>query len=245
MNHTLLMRLIAPMQSWGVQSNFTHRDTGLEPSKSGVIGLLCAALGKPREETHPDNSDKPTLDELANLRMGVRVDREGLLKRDYHTAFDVRKASGTKMTDTKGTEVSERFYLADAAFLVGLESDDLGLLQKLDHTLRHPRWFLFLGRKAFVPSTPVWLEDGLKTGMELRDALDPRNTPYLGRPPQPLHLRLLLEDPSGEQVRNDHPLSFEKGRRTFAPRQVHIDFIDNPRLLVSGGSEVPGTLEDS
>ena len=38
---TLLLRLAGPMQSWGVQSRFSVRDTGLEPSKSGVIGLLC------------------------------------------------------------------------------------------------------------------------------------------------------------------------------------------------------------
>jgi len=49
----------------------------LEPSKSGVVGLLCAALGRPRAA---DGSD------LAALRMGVRVDREGVLKVDYQTA---------------------------------------------------------------------------------------------------------------------------------------------------------------
>src|SRR5512147_835084 len=108
MSHTLLMRLVAPMQSWGVQSDFTYRDTGLEPSKSGVIGLLCAALGKPRDEAHPDSHSQPRLAELATLRMGVRVDREGLLQRDYHTALDVRTANGVKMTDIKRTEVSER-----------------------------------------------------------------------------------------------------------------------------------------
>ena len=45
----LLMRLAGPMQSWGTQSRFLHRDTGREPSKSGVIGVLCAALGRPRD----------------------------------------------------------------------------------------------------------------------------------------------------------------------------------------------------
>ena len=41
----LLLRLAAPMQSWGTTSRFIHRDTGLEPSKSGIIGLLCAGPG--------------------------------------------------------------------------------------------------------------------------------------------------------------------------------------------------------
>src|SRR3990172_4719032 len=42
---TLLLRLVGPMQSWGTTSRFDQRDTGKEPSKSGVIGLLAAALG--------------------------------------------------------------------------------------------------------------------------------------------------------------------------------------------------------
>ncbi|MCX6022801.1 MAG: CRISPR-associated protein Cas5, partial [Chloroflexi bacterium] len=46
---TLLMRLAGPMQSWGTQSEFRNRDTGIEPSKSGIIGLLGAALGWPRD----------------------------------------------------------------------------------------------------------------------------------------------------------------------------------------------------
>ena len=62
--NTLLLRLAGPMQSWGTQSRFTIRDTGYEPSKSGVIGLLCAALGKPRDESHPDNQGKPMLSTL-------------------------------------------------------------------------------------------------------------------------------------------------------------------------------------
>ena len=51
----LLLRLAGPMQSWGVESRFTVRDTGLEPSKSGVVGLLCAALGRRRDADIADN----------------------------------------------------------------------------------------------------------------------------------------------------------------------------------------------
>jgi CRISPR system Cascade subunit CasD len=62
------------MQSWGTTSRFDERDSQLEPSKSGVLGLVCAALGRDRSEP---------VDDLACLRMGVRVDREGLLMRDF------------------------------------------------------------------------------------------------------------------------------------------------------------------
>lgn len=229
MSHTLLIRLVAPMQSWGVQSDFTHRDTGLEPSKSGVIGLLCAALGKPRDEAHPDNHDKPTLARLANLRMGVRVDREGLLKCDYHTALDVRKASGTKMTDTKDTEVSERFYLADAAFLVGLEGDDLELIRKLDYALHHPHWFLFLGRKAFVPSEPVWLDNGVHESENLESAIATFSRLRSERMHDDKQMRLVIEVKPGERgeiTRRDQPISFVKGQRQHDTRQLRTDFCD-------------------
>jgi CRISPR system Cascade subunit CasD len=128
--HTLLMRLAGPMQSWGTQSRFGVRDTGLEPSKSGVIGLLCAALGRGRAEP---------VDDLAELVMGVRVDREGAPERDYQTAQNVARAGG----GTQETVLSTRDYLADADFLVGLAGNDLGLLRRLDGALDEPVWALF------------------------------------------------------------------------------------------------------
>jgi len=146
---TLLIRLQAPMQSWGISSHFTNRDTGREPSKSGVIGLVCAALGRPRDA---DISD------LNSLKMGVRVDREGNQQKDFHIAQDILKASGK---DTKNSEVSDRYYLADAAFLVGLEGSP-ELLAKIYDALKSPHWVLYLGRKAFPPGRPVWLKDGLR-----------------------------------------------------------------------------------
>jgi CRISPR-associated Cas5-like protein len=41
---TLLLRLAAPLQSWGSDSKFETRKTDREPTKSGVVGLLAAAL---------------------------------------------------------------------------------------------------------------------------------------------------------------------------------------------------------
>jgi CRISPR system Cascade subunit CasD len=209
--NTLLLRLAGPMQSWGVQSRFTVRDTGLEPSKSGVVGLLCAALGRPRHEP---------VDDLAALTMGVRVDQEGVMARDFHTAMNILTAGGK----LKGTEPSNRYYLSDARFLVGLEGDDLTLLRRLHDALRDPRWPLYLGRKAFVPGEPVWLEDGLRPDETLRDAL--HYYPWQGRcRPQdrPPRLRLVLEDPAGSEVRPDQPISFAE--RRFAPRRISTDWI--------------------
>ena len=47
--NTLFLRLEGPLQAWGVQeSKFVVRRTAEAPTKSGVIGLLCAALGVSR-----------------------------------------------------------------------------------------------------------------------------------------------------------------------------------------------------
>jgi len=217
--NVLLLRLCGPMQSWGVQSRFTVRDTGLEPSKSGVVGLLCAALGRRRDEPVAD---------LAALTMGVRVDQEGEMARDYQTAGKggILKASG--QVERKNLVVSTRYYLADARFLVGLEGDDLDLLTRLHAALCDPVWPLYLGRKAFVPGEPVWLEDGLLPDTGLRTALE--TYPWLGpedKKPE-AQVRLVLEDRNGPEVRPDQPLSFAE--RRFAPRRVRTEFIPAPPM---------------
>ena len=159
MTHALLLRLTGPMQSWGTESRFSIRDTDRVPTKSGVLGLVCAALGKPRDERPGDGF--PTLAALAALQMGVRVDQPGQLRRDYQTASNVIKAGASRRRIEKGnpelkaTEPSERFYLADAWFTVGLSSGDRALLDRIDRALGAPRWPLSLGRKAFPPGLPV------------------------------------------------------------------------------------------
>jgi len=209
---TLLIRLQAPMQSWGISSHFTNRDTGREPSKSGVIGLVCAALGRPRDA---DISD------LNSLKMGVRVDREGNQQKDFHIAQDILKASGK---DTKNSEVSDRYYLADAAFLVGLEGSP-ELLAKIYDALKSPHWVLYLGRKAFPPGRPVWLKDGLRDEL-LEEAL--RHFPSLV-PDEAETVRVVLESEEGEFVRTDVPISFEN--RRFSSRRVHLTQIDRPPYM--------------
>lgn len=85
----LMLRLAAPMQSWGTDSKFEVRKTNREPTKSGVVGLLAAALGARRDQTE-------ILRRLNKLRIAVRVDREGTLLRDFHTAKSDRTSYVTR-----------------------------------------------------------------------------------------------------------------------------------------------------
>lgn len=43
---TLLLKLAGPLQAWGVESKFDERRTLNFPTKSGVIGMVAAALGR-------------------------------------------------------------------------------------------------------------------------------------------------------------------------------------------------------
>ena len=150
---TLLLRLAAPLQAWGADSKFETRKTGREPTKSGVIGLLAAALGLRRDESE-------ALTRLTGLRFGVRVEREGQLLVDYHTA---------KTQDEKTSYVTYRHYLQDAVFLAGIESTDTALLQQLQQALLHPAFPLYLGRLPAYPAAlsgrmPGQLAGGVASG---------------------------------------------------------------------------------
>ena len=154
---TLFLRLEGPMQAWGVSSQWNIRETGREPSKSGVVGMICCALGLRR-----DNPElMHWLKKLNALSMGVRVDRQGTILNDYHTVgakYGILAANGKiKYTESSGeieTVLSQRFYLYDASFLVALQGDEK-VLTDVRAALNAPHWPLFLGRKCCVPSLPV------------------------------------------------------------------------------------------
>ena len=216
---TLLLRLAGPMQSWGTTSRFDERDTQLEPSKSGVLGLVCAALGRDRAEPVAD---------LAALSMGVRVEREGVPLRDYQTATGVVIASSGK-PDLGRTVVSPRYYLSDAVFLVGLEGDR-SLLVNIQQALASPVWPLALGRKSCVPSLPVYLPDGLSE-QPLQAVLATWPCLVTGEAPQAPR-RVLLEHPSEGSLRLDQPVAPFAERR-FGPRFVKSE------LFFTGAAHVP------
>jgi CRISPR system Cascade subunit CasD len=205
------------MQSWGTRSRFDDRDTERMPSKSGVIGLLCAALGWHRDT--PEEEIK----RLVALKMAVRADRPGVLEVDFHTALDVLKADGK----SRGTVVSRRHYLSDAIFLVALEGDLVGL-SEVHEALAAPHWPLYLGRKSFPPGGSVFISDGLRPGESRLVAL--RSYPWLAarrrlplletRELQETGLEIEDECEAGEEgfLRSDVPLSLAD--RTFRTRRV-------------------------
>jgi CRISPR system Cascade subunit CasD len=203
-NCTLLLRLAAPLQSWGGESNFERRVTHREPTKSGVIGMVAAALGVSRD-------DEKALSELSKLKFGVRIDCEGDLIVDYH----IMKSKSDEARQTN------RHYLCDAIFVVGLHGDDT-LIRRIELAIDNPVYPLYLGRRSCQPTGRVNL--GVKQA-SLKEALISEpwqvSQAYVFNNPGVRRLDLMLDAENGSKhTRNDVPVSFNTNNRKYSRRQI-------------------------
>ncbi|HSH39142.1 MAG TPA: type I-E CRISPR-associated protein Cas5/CasD [Chthoniobacterales bacterium] len=164
-NACLALLLDGPMQSWGFTSRFTRRTTALHPTKSGIVGLLAAAIGVNKYGAE-ERAEIARLASLALTTLFLPKQRAGeplpmLRLSDYHTiggGYDKdaewmkkpRAASGA----TLETVLSERHYLLDARFGVLLEGDR-GFLDEIAAKLRDPKWGVWFGRKCCLPASPI------------------------------------------------------------------------------------------
>jgi len=207
--HTLLIRLAGPLQSWGVRARHTEHDTHLRPTKSGTVGMLAAALGR-------DHRDDIT--DLAHLRFATRGDRMGRPTRDYntvgggtyplrpldlitdhHRAQRVEHATSTATGPHLGylaTHAAGRWYGApkyiapdpDTGTLIAAKADRAGLQRE--------KWYL--ADAAFVAAFQHTDPDFLHT---IAAALEqPKRLLWLGRKNCP---------PAGEIVQGVHPGTVE------------------------------------
>jgi CRISPR system Cascade subunit CasD len=157
-NETCLALLLdGPLQSWGYTSRFERRTTALHPTRSGVLGIVAAALGIDKHA--PDEATQ--LARLGGLRFTtVKLDKRDargnrlLIERleDYHTVTGIRRASGK--VDHDATVQTYRHYLLDARFGILLEGP-VALLEQIAAALRNPKWGVWLGRKSCLPASPV------------------------------------------------------------------------------------------
>ncbi|MGW5214329.1 type I-E CRISPR-associated protein Cas5/CasD [Streptomyces sp. NBC_01635] len=241
----LLLRLAGPLQSWGTHSKYARRDTARFPTRSGIVGMLAAGLGRVRQAS---------LDDLTELSMTVRVDRPGVVLSDFHTVGGGLPADETVITvdgkhrpEGKGTLVSRRQYLADAAFTLALTSDDEALLHACAAALRDPYWPLFLGRRSCPPEGPILLgcgEDPLRHLVQLPLAA---KRPRSGRQPiefygdRPLGALPVNSDApdkgdgdhhSGEVT--DEPMSFTPLARQYRPRPLYRRAVHLPDAAYKG-----------
>jgi CRISPR system Cascade subunit CasD len=218
------MRLKGPMQSWGTHSYFSERDTSREPTKSGVLGIICAAMGLQRDAD---------LSKYSAMRFGVRVNKEGKLKTDFQTGQEIEQEVRSKRAKKEATYLTHNHYLADADYIVGFESKDRELLERIQNAFKKPKWLLCLGKKSYAPSLPIYVKEGI-VEKELIRALEEHEIEYqdylrwddsYDRETKKIKLRFAVDDPHRQirdavmtQTINDNPVSFEM--RLFRPRYV-------------------------
>lgn len=224
----LLLRLDGPLQSWGTDSKFETRATDDMPSKSGICGLLAAALGRPRDA---DVSD------LAALKFGTRADREGRVLDEFQMARSIGYPDGQakfhkdvyKVPDGYAN-LSHKHYLMDAVFLAGLEGDVL-FLDELRQALLRPVYPLYLGRRCCPPVGPVFhdIRDG-----RLMDVLE--TEPMLCRPARGQDRGMVRYEADCDDrtgcIRRDVPVSYDPKGRTYGYRHVVSGYFDKS----SGGA---------
>jgi len=220
----LALLLDGPMQSWGHVSRFERRTTALHPTRSGVIGLIAAALGINKHG--PDEAEQ--IARFASLNVTTVLlphhDRSGAelpIRRleDYHTVTGIRRASGK--VDKDATAQTYRHYLLDARFGVLLEGAE-DLLEEIAAALRNPRWGVFLGRKCCLPANPLLITISPSRAKAWCEML--RCTGHSGEEPEERFDRIIevAATDSGADMIEDTPVGFGKPLGTrHAPRWIH------------------------
>lgn len=175
----LLMWLEAPLQSWGHDSKFGRRDSLNFPTKSGVLGLLCCALGAGGAQkewlARWADRDLQVIAYVPTNKHGQPLPRQPLM-RDFHmvgSGFDdkdpwqtllIPKTNEGKKAVGGGTKMTYRYYLQDMAFAVALQGPQEEL-DTLEAALQNPVWDLYLGRKNCVPTE--FIAQGIHADAEL------------------------------------------------------------------------------
>lgn len=225
----LALRLEGPMQSWGFDSQYNRRNTGLMPTKSAIAGMCCAALGLSRG----CEAEQVFLSAFKGVKMtAIAIPRwknpgKSLPVRrlqDYHTVQNTRTADGK----IKDCHITHRQYLTDAFFGVVLEGGT-SFMEKIADAFADPVWGVWLGRKTCIPSTPVLA--GLKENSS--DALHL----LIGDSPLDSFTRQ-VEIENFEEGRDsilDAPVSFAIERRLYSPRRV---------LTIPANTSGPGILKE-
>lgn len=193
-----IIRLAGPLQSWGAHSVFTHRDTLRFPTRSGLIGMFAAAQGRRRGAP---------LDDYDDLRLTIRIDRPGVVIRDFHTIgggypreSTVPTAEGKRRSAATATIVTHRNYLADAVFTVAVQGPT-DRIHAIADALACPHWPIYLGRRSCPPDQPLLLRSHVDDPItHLTDHI-----PVAARPPR-THPE--AEHPTAPDDDNAHELDF-------------------------------------
>lgn len=231
---TILLKFAGPLQSWGTRSHFETRHTDLYPSKSAVIGIIAASMGYRRDDDAENQA-------LSQLDFAVRIDQNGQLLRDYHTAVKY-KASG----DPEITYVTNRYYIEDAVFVAAVGHKNDTLVEEIAEGLQNPYFQPFMGRRSLPLIANFFL------GIHNTDVITAlRNCPWQARTDyQKSHSNSLVVYADADfrsegiqsGIRKDHVISFSQKNRQFGFRAEVKTKMTVPKLYDSTEHDAFGAL---
>lgn len=173
----LILRLDAPLMSFGAEMVDAYGVVRDFPARSAITGLIANALGWERHET--DAHDRLQ----TRLIMGSARVAEGTRVRDFQTAKLEKADKGwTTIGKPEGRDGGNETYKsphiryrdadADARLLVALRlkpTEEAPTLDDVAAALDCPERPLFIGRKPFLPSGP--LNAGFQDAATIAEAL--------------------------------------------------------------------------
>lgn len=225
----LILRLDAPLVSFGNVVVDNYGFTEIWPAASLLTGLIGNALGYQR--TQGSNLDALQ----ARLDFACRLDRAGQMVRDFQTAALNKDDQGwTTRGEPEGRDggagtylgkhIRYRDFIADSVVVValGLERpDETPTLDDIAAALIRPARPLFIGRKPCVPARPIFSN-------ETADAVDAFAA-----------VRNALRDPWAED--SMRALATWRGASAGAPQQTRTRTVHgqrNWRSGVHGGAQI-------
>jgi CRISPR system Cascade subunit CasD len=249
----LVFTLAAPLASFGDVAPGERRVSASRPGRSGLIGLIAAALGVKRD-------DPRQLALAQSLAFAVRVDRSGGVMVDYHTTQTAPARKGRRFSTRRqelevadvGTILSQREYRMDSAFTVAVLAVNSTpfTLEQIAAALAKPHFILSAGRKAcplgLPPSARVIASPTLAEAFTAYDAAEASNERHalrhrMGMLPrsgvsecdvafEPVFAKhgLVVSNSMRTETRRDDPSS--RIRWQFAPRPEHIIRVGAPQV---------------
>ena len=210
----LTMVLEGPLQSWGHSSRYGYRGTAPHPTRSGLTGIICAAMGLDRGS----DDEAEWLVKINAMRLTCyEVKKNTSYKAgrlvDFHTISGPICANGKISRDNS---ITYREYIVDGKFVAVFEGGKEDLV-RIGAALADPVWGIWLGRKCCIPSSRVFRgvaedHDGAIKLAGLKDEKE--------------QLRSIVEtesfDEGGCTIR-DVPLNFDT--RCYAPRRIRTDIV--------------------
>ncbi|CAG17974.1 type I-E CRISPR-associated protein Cas5/CasD [Photobacterium profundum] len=133
------------LSAYGLQTFDVHRRVNHFPTRSAIVGILCAALGISRDE-HAKIHELST-----KLTIAVQVHHTGEKMMDYHTVENFRSPLGKIQ---KGTKPTYREYWCDSEHSFAISADEQ-TIKLLIQAVKSPVFTIFQGRKCCPLTRPL------------------------------------------------------------------------------------------